>query len=73
MGNDFERNLWLIQASTGERRLLTQGHLTAGGTNHPHASFTPDSRSIVFTSSREGTDDIYLVDLPDWNTLPIAP
>jgi oligogalacturonide lyase len=72
MGDDFDRNLWLIEAATGERRLLTQGHQCEGGTNHPHASFTPDSRSIVFTSSRGGADDIYLVDLPEWKSLPIA-
>jgi oligogalacturonide lyase len=70
VADDFDRNLWLIQIATGERRLLTQGHLGEGGTNHPHASFTPDSKSVVFTSSRGGTDDIYLVDLPDWETLP---
>ncbi|MCB9769120.1 MAG: PD40 domain-containing protein [Candidatus Omnitrophica bacterium] len=70
MGDDFDRNLWLIDATSGERRLLTQGHLGKKCTTHPHASFTPDSQSIVFASSHGGNDDIYLVDLPEWETLP---
>ncbi len=72
VGDDFDRNLWLIQISTGERRLLTQGHLSPGGTNHPHASFTPDSKAVVFTSSKFGNDDVLLVEIPKWETLPEA-
>ncbi|MDX9974476.1 MAG: hypothetical protein RBU21_15940 [FCB group bacterium] len=70
LGDDFDRNLWLVNASTNERRLLTQGHLGKDCKTHPHASFTPDSKSIVFTSSKNGTDNVFLVDLPDWDSLP---
>jgi len=31
---------------------------------HPHPSFTPDGRQVVFTSNRTGTSNIYLT---DWN------
>lgn len=73
LGDDFDRNLWLVKADTGERRLLTQGHKAEDQTTHPHASFTPDSKAIVFTSSRGGIDHVYLVDLPErWESLPPA-
>lgn len=70
MGDDFDRNLWLINMATKERRLLTQGHLGKGFQTHPHASFSPDGRGIVFTSSRNSTEDIFFVELPPWETLP---
>jgi oligogalacturonide lyase len=71
MADDFERNLWLIDPSTGERRLLTQGHNTKGVDTHPHASFTPDSKGIVFTSSKFGNADVFLVEIPEWESLPV--
>lgn len=71
MGDDFDRNLWLVKVATGERRLLTQGHKGEGFSTHPHGSFTPDGRSIVFASSRNGAEDIFLVDLPEWDTITI--
>lgn len=70
MADDFDRNLWLIDPSTGERRLLTQGHNTRGVDTHPHASFTPDSKGIVFTSSKFGNADVFLVEIPEWESLP---
>jgi len=70
LGDDFERNIWLIKVSTKERRLLTQGHLGENCKTHPHASFTPDSRAIVLNSSRSGNGDILLVPLPEWDSLP---
>jgi oligogalacturonide lyase len=72
LGDDFERNIWLIHVATGERRLLTQGHLGGKWKTHPHASFTPDSRAIVLNSSRSGSEDILLVPLPQWESLPSA-
>src|SRR5688572_33089241 len=29
---------------------------------HPHPSFTPDGRQVIFTSNRTGTSNIYLTD-----------
>ena len=71
VGDDFQRNLWLISAASGERRLLTQGHNSAGLNTHPHPSFTPDSKAIVFNSSKYGKADIFVVDLPAWDSLPL--
>lgn len=72
LGDDFDRNLWIIDAVSGERRLLTQGHNTSGFDTHPHASFLPDSRSIVLNSSRNGTEDLLLVEIPEFASLPPA-
>jgi len=72
LGDDFQRNIWLIDMRTLERRLLTQGHLGEGCKTHPHASFTPDSRAVVLNSSRSGNDDILLVPIPKWQSLPKA-
>jgi len=70
MADDFQRNLWLIDPGTGERRLLTQGHNTSPAETHPHASFIPDSKGIIFTSSKFGNADVFLVEIPDSESLP---
>jgi Tol biopolymer transport system component len=31
---------------------------------HPHPSFTPDGKQVIFTSNRTGTSNVYLI---DWN------
>ena len=72
LGDDFDRNIWLIDMKTLERRLLTQGHLGPNCKTHPHSSFTPDSRAIVLNSSHSGNDDILLVPIPKWESLPKA-
>jgi oligogalacturonide lyase len=70
VADDMRGNLWLIRVPSGERRLLTQGHRTEEFKNHPHPSFTPDSRAVVFTSSFPGRQCLALVRLPKWETLP---
>ena len=29
---------------------------------HPHPSFTPEGRQVIFTSNRTGTSNVYLTD-----------
>jgi oligogalacturonide lyase len=72
LGDDHERNIWLIRPWTGERRLLTQGHRAAGFDTHPHASFTPDSRHVVMNSSALGREAVVAVEIPEWERLPSA-
>jgi oligogalacturonide lyase len=72
VGDDFERNLWLVEIATGKRRLLTQGHNTKGFETHPHSSFTPDGKGVVFSSSRSGSEDVMMVEIPEWDSLPPA-
>ena len=73
LGDDHDRNLWLIRAATGERRLLTQGHRRPGFDTHPHASFTPDSRAIVFNTSAPAREAIAVVEIPLFDSLPLPP
>lgn len=72
VADDFDGNLWLIDVAASERRLLTQGHRRAGFDTHLHPSFTPDSKAVVFNSSRNNSDDVFLVDVPDWGALPVS-
>lgn len=73
MGDDFDRNIWVVRMDHLERRLLTQGHNGAGFKTHPHGSFTPDSKAVVFNSSRDGGESILCALLPDdWESLPKA-
>jgi len=71
VADDMDRNIWLIRAEDGERRLLTQGHLGEGFETHPHPSFTPNSKAVVFNSSRDGKEHIYMAELPEWESLPL--
>jgi oligogalacturonide lyase len=72
LGDDFDRNLWLIAPFGQERRLLSQGHNGEGFTTHPHASFAPDSRAAVSQSSRLGREAVVLIEVPPWEELPMA-
>ena len=73
VADDMKRNIWLVEVATQERRLLTQGHNGEGFQTHPHPSFTPDGKAVVFNSSHNGTEDICLAEIPEWTTLPLAP
>ena len=44
-GDDFARELWLIDRHTGERILLTAGHKTTAR-DHVHPTFKPDGTEI---------------------------
>ncbi len=33
--------------------------------SHPHPSFSPDGKRVIFTSDRTGSSQIYVVDVPD--------
>lgn len=69
MGDDFKRNLWLVRVADKQRRLLTQGHLGGEYKTHPHGSFSPDGRYIVFNSSRIKSEHVFMVELPDFDSL----
>lgn len=72
MGDDFDRNIWLVQLSSGQRRRLTQGHAQGDAKPHPHASFTPDGRAILLNSGHFGKEDLLLAEIPEWESLPLA-
>ncbi len=69
LGDDFDRNIWLVNVAARERKLLTQGHNAGEYKTHPHGTFTPDSRGLVFTSSRDKVENVLYVPLPEWERL----
>ena len=66
-GDDFKRELWLIDRHTGERILLTAGHKTTAR-DHVHPTFKPDGTEIEIQSAMLSDDgrsmNICIVKLP---------
>lgn len=70
VGDDFARNLWLIDRRTNEMRLLTTGHKPSAR-DHVHPTFKADSTAIQIQSAMLAEDDremnICIVPVPeDW-------
>ncbi|MBP5509049.1 MAG: hypothetical protein J6Y23_14610 [Prevotella sp.] len=66
-GDDFKRELWIIDRHTGERILLTAGHKTTAR-DHVHPTFKPDGTEIEIQSAMLSDDgrsmNICIVRLP---------
>lgn len=66
-GDDFARNLWLIDRHTGEMMLLTTGHKVTAA-DHVHPTFSADSTRIEIQSAMLSADNrtmnICVVPLP---------
>jgi dipeptidyl aminopeptidase/acylaminoacyl peptidase len=54
--NDFVTQIWLAATATGERIQLTAGKKSSG-----NPRWSPDSRRLAFTSSRDGKAQIYVI------------
>ena len=54
-GDDFARELWVIDRHTGERILLTAGHKTTAR-DHVHPTFKPDGTEIEIQSAMLSDD-----------------
>ncbi|WP_221033206.1 hypothetical protein [Actomonas aquatica] len=70
VGDDFDRNLWLIDRRTHEMRLLTTGHKTTAR-DHVHPTFHPDGTRVQIQSAMLAEDgralNICIVPIPeDW-------
>lgn len=55
VGDNFRRELWLIDRHTGERILLTAGHKETAQ-DHIHPTFSPDGTKINFQSAMLSED-----------------
>ncbi len=68
-GDDFARNLYLIDRNTHEMILLTTGHKTTAQ-DHPHPTFSPDGKKIQIQSAMLSEDgrsmNICIVHLPQY-------
>ncbi len=70
VGDDFARNLWLIDRRTHEMRLLTTGHKTSAR-DHVHPTFSMDGTRVQIQSAMLSEDgralNICIVPIPaDW-------
>lgn len=68
VGDDFGRNLYLIDRTTDEMMLLSTGH-KATATDHVHPTFSPDGKRIQIQSAMLAPDgrsmDICVVPVPE--------
>lgn len=55
VGDDFERNIWLINRKTHEMILLSTGHKVTAS-DHPHPTFSPDGTRIEIQSAMLSED-----------------
>ena len=70
VGDDFARNIYLIDRHTREMKLLSAGHKTTAA-DHPHPTFSPDGTRIQIQSAMLSADNrsmnICIVPVPaDW-------
>lgn len=67
-GDDFDRNLYLIDRSSHEMMLLTAGHKKTAA-DHVHPTFSPDGTKILIQSAMLSKDDrsmnICIVPVPE--------
>lgn len=56
VGDDFERNIYLIDRRTHEMILLSTGH-KATAADHPHPTFSPDGTKIQIQSAMLSADN----------------
>lgn len=56
VGDDFARNIYLIDRHTGEMILLSAGHKTTAG-DHPHPTMSPDGTKIQIQSAMLSADN----------------
>jgi oligogalacturonide lyase len=55
VGDDFARNVFLIDRNTNEMMLLSAGHKVTAS-DHPHPSFSPDSSKVEIQSAMLSAD-----------------
>jgi oligogalacturonide lyase len=70
VGDDFARNIYLIDRRTGEMMLLSAGH-KATASDHPHPTMSPDGTKIEIQSAMLSADNrsmnICVIPVPgDW-------
>jgi oligogalacturonide lyase len=70
VGDDFKRNIWLIDRHTHEMILLSAGHKETAS-DHPHPTFSPDGNRIEIQSAMLSDDNksmnICIIPVPeDW-------
>ena len=70
VGDDFKRDIWVIDRNTNEMMLLTAGHKDTAQ-DHPHPIFNTEGTKVLIQSAMLSEDNrsmnIVMVKLPqDW-------
>ena len=63
-----DTGLKLVNVATGRYATLCQSQSANGKPDwtHPHPSFSPDGRRVVYNSDRTGIPQVHLVKVPEW-------
>jgi oligogalacturonide lyase len=68
VGDNFKRDIYLIDRRTGEMMLLSTGHKTTAK-DHPHPTFCPDGTRIEIQSAMLSEDqrsmNICIIPVPE--------
>jgi oligogalacturonide lyase len=68
VGDDFARNIYLIDRHTNEMILLSAGH-KATASDHPHPTFSPDGTRIeiqsAMLSENNKSMDVCIIPVPE--------
>ncbi len=68
VGDDFTRNIYIIDRRTGEMKLLSAGHKTTAA-DHPHPTMSPDGTKIQIQSAMLSSDgrsmNICIIPVPE--------
>jgi oligogalacturonide lyase len=68
VGDDFARNIYLIDRNSREMILLSAGHKTTAA-DHPHPTFSPDGTRIeiqsAMLSENSKSMDICIIPVPE--------
>ena len=62
--DNWHGHIAVIDMRTSHLQLLTKNHRTYGSGEHPHMGWSPDSKSVEFTSHKRGNPDVVIAFLP---------
>lgn len=64
VADNWHGDITIFEGKTTRPRLLTQGHRTYGGGDHPHPGWDRNGEQIVFTSHKLGDPNVCVVTIP---------
>ena len=67
--DNWHGDIMLFEGKTTRPHLLTSGHRTYGGGEHPHVGWDRQGKRVIFSSHRLGNLDVCIATIPDaWQT-----
>lgn len=69
VGDNWHGDIALFEAKTTRKHILTTGHRTYGGGQHPHVSFDRVGKQVIFASNKLGDVNVCIATIPEaWQT-----